>query len=105
MSGRERHRATLGAPDANAAALTKLYRDLGCTVADTHGVGFGFPDAVVGLVGVSELVEFKTVDGGFTPAQVTFNAEWRGALPIVVRTEEDVIAHVQSIRARMRRVA
>ena len=103
MTARAKHRAALGAPDANAAELMQVYRDLGCSVHDTHAVGFGFPDAVCGWVGVTELVEFKTADGDFTPPQRTFIRDWRGSKVRVVRTREDVCAHVTEVRRRVAR--
>ena len=101
MAARDKYRSALGAPDENAAELMKLYRDLGCTTVDTHALGFGFPDCVVGLVGATELVEFKTEDGDYTPPQRTFIAQWRGSPVRPVRTREDVMNHVQSVRQRI----
>lgn len=102
MTGRSAVRAAMGNRDANHIELTKLYEQLGCTVVDTHGVGFGFPDAVVGLVGVTELVEFKTEDGQPNTAQERFSRDWRGSRVRIVRSAADVLAHVSEVRRRVR---
>lgn len=95
-----RNPAAKGERDANHGELAQVYRSLGCSIVDTHELGFGFPDAVIGCVGVTELVEFKTADGVPTAAQVTFNRDWRGSRVRVVRCQADVVDHVQSIRQR-----
>lgn len=90
--------------DRNHGELVGLYRELGCYVADTSRVGFGFPDIVVGMAGApADLVEIKMEEGDFTSAQVIFHRDWRGRKPIVVRTREDVIAHVQRVRKQLHR--
>jgi hypothetical protein len=93
-----RNPAAKGAPDANHADVVGWYEDLGCSVVDTHGVGGGFPDTVIGIAGVTCLVEIKTETGILLPSQIRFQRDWRGSKVQVSRTLGDVIAHVQSVR-------
>jgi hypothetical protein len=95
-----RRPASQGRPDKNHAAIVEVYEALYCSVVDTHELGGGFPDLVVGIGGVTCLVEIKYEDGELLPSQKTFTASWRGSKVKVVRTEEDVIEHVRSVRMR-----
>lgn len=95
-----RNPAAQGRWDSNHAALSLVYEELYCSVVPTASIGFGFPDAVVGCMGRTELVEFKTEDGTPTPAQVTFHRDWRGSKVRTIRTRADVISHVQSMAKR-----
>lgn len=97
-----RNPAAQGRPDANHAEIVRQYETLFCSVRDTHAVGGGFPDLVVGIAGVTELVEIKTTDGELLPSQVTFNRDWRGRRVRVVRSVQDVIDHVIEIRGRFK---
>lgn len=98
-----RNAARLGERDANHSELSAVYEQCYCSVKDTSMVGGGFPDAVIGCAGRTELVEFKTADGTLTPPQQTFTRDWRGSSVRIVRTREDVIEHVQCIRERVAR--
>lgn len=97
-----RNPAALGRPDANHAEVTRWYEELFCTVHDTHAVGGGFPDIVVKCPTKRGpqvlLVEVKTADGTLRASQERFVREW-GSCVTVVRTREDVFAHVQRVRA------
>lgn len=95
-----RNPASQGKWDSNHAALSLVYEELYCSVVPTTGIGHGFPDAVVGIMGRTELVEFKTEDGELRPAQVTFHRDWRGSKVRTIRTRADVIAHVQEMAKR-----
>ena len=86
--------------DANHAEIVEAYERLFCSVFEADTVGFGFPDLVVGISGVTCLVEIKTPDGVLEATQERFIQEWRGQKVVIVRTEEQVIAHVNSIRKR-----
>jgi len=55
---------------------------------------------VVGIAGVTALVEIKTEDGELRSSQKLFCTTWRGARVEVVRTVDDVISHVSRIRSR-----
>lgn len=87
--------------DANHAEIVKTYELLHCGVIDTHGVGFGFPDILVHFGGYCAPVEIKTEDGDLSPSQTRFMRDWRGPAIEVVRTNDDVIAHVTRIRSRL----
>lgn len=94
--------ARLGAPDENQAEIIAAYEALGCSVHDTHEVGFGFPDLVVGMSTqdgrITELVECKSLTGRMEKSQERFARDWRGSPVVVVRTADDVAAHVQRVR-------
>jgi hypothetical protein len=83
--------------DANHFDVKGYYEQAGCRVADCAGAGGGVPDLFVACVGVTHAVEIKTADGRLEPSQVTFMATWSGQLR-VVRTLEEVIAHVKEMR-------
>jgi hypothetical protein len=102
VTGRSKMRAAMGSADANHAELAAIYRELHCDVFDTHGIGYGFPDSIIGIPGLNDWVEFKTYFGKFTPAQERFNRDWRGPKPVVIRTRDDVIAHVTWMRTCQR---
>jgi hypothetical protein len=99
-----RNPAAQGRPDANHADVVKWYQDCFCSVVDTHKLGFGFPDLVIGCAGLTELAEIKTEDGELLPSQRTFVKSWRGSKVTVIRTQDDVIAHVQRMRAKQARI-
>lgn len=90
-----------GRRDANHQEVKDTFTALGCSVADTADVGGGFPDLVVGIAGVTTLVEVKTLTGDHTPEQERFYAEWRGS-HYTVRSREQVIDLVQSVRKGIR---
>lgn len=89
--------------DDNQAELVKLYRQLGCSVlvlSRTESV-----DALVGLLDVNDLVEIK--DGSKPPserklsdAEKEFQGSWKGRGVVNVKSAEEVIAHVESIRGK-----
>ena len=72
-----------GRRDDNHAEIGNFYRSIpGCEVHDTGDVGGGFPDYVIGFMGVIHLVEVK--DGKkppskrkLTPDEKKFHARWR----------------------------
>jgi hypothetical protein len=94
-----------GNRDANHNDVVKWYRDLGCSVAETHDAGLGVPDLFVGCVGVCDPVEVKTEEGKLRPSQETFIANWRGARVWIVRSHAEVVEHVGDMRARVRKRA
>lgn len=95
-----RNPASQGRPDANHAEIVKCYKDLYCSVFETHHVGFGFPDLIVGIGGITDLVEIKNEDGKLRASQELFIKTWRGSKVQLVRTEQDVIDHVRRVRSR-----
>lgn len=90
-----------GRRDANHQEVKDTFLGLGCSVADTADVGGGFPDLVVGIAGVTTLVEVKTLDGSHTPEQERFYAEWRGS-HYTVRSRDQAIDLVQSVRGKLK---
>ena len=88
--------------DANQPEIFKAYEDLGFSVHSTAAMGKGFPDLVVGIHGITDLVEVK--DGSkipsarkLTPDQVTFFNNWKGSVR-VVNNVEDVAKHHKELR-------
>jgi len=84
--------------DANHSSIQQAYIDMGCSVFDASKVGDGFPDLVVGIAGVTYLVEIKAEKGKLRKSQTDFNDAWRGGKPTIVRSVEDVILHVAACR-------
>lgn len=89
--------------DGNHNALCDVYVELGCSVADTSALGAGFPDAVIGAAGITDLVEFKTATGQLELSQETFIAKWRGSRVWVIADRDSVITHVADMRKRARK--
>ena len=96
-----RNPAAQGRPDANHAELVAVYESLHCGVWDTHTLGFGFPDILVHFSGYCAPVEIKTADGELNEAQKRFIRDWKGPKVEVVRSVDDVIAHVTRVRKRL----
>jgi len=94
--------ARRGHHDGNHGEIAQVLEDLGCTVADTSAVGFGFPDIVLGLIGQTHLVEVKDSDGRLSASQQRFLRDWRGGRIVVVQTVAEAIEHVQAIRRAAR---
>ena len=85
--------------DANHQEIKRAFEALGCSVLDLYAVGGGCPDLLIGRLGVNVLVEVKTEAGDYTPAQLEFNATWRGRRE-TVRNLSDVEAVVKSMREK-----
>ena len=88
--------------DDNQAEIVKAYRELGFSVVSAAAMGKGFPDLVVGVYGVTDLVEVK--DGSKPPSkrkltddQIGFFRDWQGAVR-VVNSVDDVIKHYEERR-------
>ncbi|AHX16192.1 hypothetical protein CH75_06405 [Dyella jiangningensis] len=90
--------------DANHDELVSLFERLGCTVAQMHACGVtGFPDVVVGSIGRSWLVEFKSPESrygraGLNDNQSAFARDWRGGRVYVATNADDVIELVKHWR-------
>jgi hypothetical protein len=75
--------------DRNHAEIMQVLRKIpGVSVFSTHAVGKGFPDLVVGYMGMNYLLEVK--DGEKPPSQrkltadeVRFHNSWMGQIAIV----------------------
>jgi hypothetical protein len=74
--------------DANANEIVSALRSAGATV---RFISFDFglagcPDALVGFLGATYLLELKIKRGRLSEAQKKFHAEWQGAPIHVVRS-------------------
>jgi hypothetical protein len=90
--------------DDNHDEIVAQFEQLGCSVEETVCTGLpGFPDLMVGCIGVNHLVEVKNPDTaygrqGLNSNQHQFNARWRGERMWQATTRDDVIALVQAWR-------
>jgi hypothetical protein len=80
------------AVDRNQAEIVRALRRVGASVEDTHAVGRGFVDLVVGFRGANYLLEVK--DGGkrpseraLTPDEIRWHALWCGQRAVVLSAE------------------
>lgn len=95
--------------DSNHGDLVRAFERLGCTVADLSHAGLpGWPDVVVGCIGLNHLVEFKdlrTAYGrqGLNENQQAFSREWRGGQVYVVTSELEAEALVTNWRRSLKR--
>lgn len=89
--------------DANHNDIAGHYKKLGCSVEELARLGYKI-DLLVGLVGVTDLVEVKTEDGTPTKTQSEFNKTWRGRPVVTVRTLDDVVEHVNRVRRERRQL-
>ena len=83
--------------DDNHDVIVKAFQQLGCSVEETVCTGLpGFPDLLVGCIGINHLVEIKNPETpygrkGLNENQHAFNARWRGERMGSVSTYQDVI--------------
>jgi hypothetical protein len=95
-----------GSRDGNHEEIKAAFLALGCTVADTALAGIpGFPDLVVGCIGVNHLVEIKNTATGYgkrglSKGQIDFNDAWRGECAALVHTADDAASLVGMWRIR-----
>lgn len=82
--------------DANQAEITAALIKIGCDVADTHALGDGFGDIVVGVRGKNLIFEIK--DGAkspsrrkLTPAESKFSRTWRGQWAVISSVDEAIL--------------
>lgn len=88
--------------DANHDAIVSALRAAGISVHDTHTVGGGFPDLVVGCRGITTMLEVKMPMETLEPHQRDWHAAWRGSPVLIARTIEEAIAVVhESTRRRV----
>ncbi|UHQ21910.1 hypothetical protein LVB77_14675 [Lysobacter sp. 5GHs7-4] len=91
--------------DANHDEIVEHFELLGCSVAELHNAGLpGWPDTVVGCIGVNHLVEIKnpaTAYGrrGLNPNQQHFSRDWRGEKVWAVCSTDEATALVQNWRS------
>ena len=98
-----RNPARQGRTDENHSQVRAWYEELYCSVVDTHTLGGGFGDLIIGIAGRTEIVEVKTEHGHREASQIRFSRDWRGSPVVVVTTHADVLNHVQNVRERVSR--
>jgi Holliday junction resolvase len=84
--------------DNNQSQIVDVLRKCGASVFSLHAVGKGMADLLVGINGITYLVEIKSRDGVFTPAQKVFYSEWRGSPVVVLRSVGAAVDWVNSIK-------
>lgn len=103
-----RFAAARGKRDANHRDIVEALTRAGCSVMDTGGVGHGFPDVVVGVRGMTYLLEIKREWGkaGVTRTaratrerQEAFRASWRGHPVQVVTSPESALRAVGVLKS------
>jgi len=88
--------------DATHGEVAKTLEAFGFSVLDMSAVGGGMSDLLVGLWGVTDLIEVKSdAKATYTPAQLELRARWRGS-PIV-RLENRAQAEEWARRTRASR--
>ena len=75
--------------DANQGEIVAALRAMGWAVADTSGVGRGFPDLCASKAGETVLIEVKARTGKLRQSQVDFMRDWKGRV-VVARSVDDV---------------
>jgi len=90
--------------DTTHAPIRDALRRIGATVLDTHAMGEGFPDLVVGYRKRTTLIECKwrrpTREGGShgeSQLQRELRESWRGADWIVVDSPDEALRHVAGV--------
>jgi hypothetical protein len=91
--------------DANHAQAAKWYEELMCLVFDTHKLA-RFVDLIVRIPtragGIVQLVEVKTEGGASKPHQDRLALDWGCNCLILVRTQRDVMEHVERVQGRFK---
>lgn len=79
--------------DATQEEIVICLRLVGASVQLLHIVGQGCPDAIIGYLGRTYLVEFKADEKSrYTPDQLTWRQEWKGAPPLRFNSVSDALA-------------
>lgn len=88
--------------DTNHRAIVVAMRQMGASVLDTHDLGKGAPDVIVGACGINVLVEIK--NGDLPPSKQTltedeqiFHDSWRGQI-VIIRSVAEAIHFINGIR-------
>lgn len=92
--------------DGNHASIMRAFRACGATVSAIESAEAGVPDLVVGIYGLTELVEVK--DGSkaksaqqLSDAQVKWHTSWKGRPVRVVRSVDEAVELVSRMRGAM----
>lgn len=90
--------------DANQVEIVKALKNAGYSVHDTHALGGGFPDIIVGCGGrVNILMEIKTEKGELNKKEKEFFSTWLGPV-YIVRSPEDALL-IMNVQMLCRRIA
>ena len=90
--------------DANHGDVVEVLKAFGFSVYDAAHAGRDFPDLVVGLDGMTDLVEIKAgVKAKLTDGQKDFAATWRGAPVVVLHSRAEAIEWATRTRHERRR--
>jgi hypothetical protein len=91
--------------DENHNEITEYLQSLGWSVHDTSGLGYGFPDALVGKPEFCCVVEIK--DGNKSPSErkltakeQAFKDNWTGPYVLAV-SPEDAAAQLDALYAKV----
>lgn len=84
--------------DDTQGDIVDALRKGGASVQILSAVGKGCPDLLVGAAFRNWLVEVKSEGGELTDDQVTFVTEWRGQPVAIIRSAEEAIAWLNSVR-------
>lgn len=79
--------------DDNQKQIVSELRQLGASVAVTSAVGKGFPDLIVGFLGVTYLVEVKQKgsEKRLSKEQIDFHETWRGNPVLIITSTDDFL--------------
>jgi hypothetical protein len=103
-----------GHKDANHDTIVGELRQLGATVLETHALGDGAPDLVVGYQGLTALVELKSADRILGRQHVTvakkrerlarqtaYLAAWAGGLAFIAESTDQVLEAFAAASVRL----
>ena len=100
-SGTKRHHR-----DMTHKPITSILETFGWKMTDTSAVGPlvpGFPDAVGGQGGITDMFQFKTGNEPLSPAEDRFHREWRGRPIVILRSTTEAEAWARRERHERRR--
>jgi hypothetical protein len=90
--------------DATHAEIAEALESFGWSVWDTSKFGNDFPDMVIGLGGVTDLVEAKSGERArFSEGQKEFAEKWRGAKVVNLPSKQAAIEWATRTRHERRR--
>jgi hypothetical protein len=76
--------------DGNQPEIIAQLRAIGATVIDTHNLGHGAPDILVGWHGKNYLFEIKMPGGQITPDEKEFAQYWKGQSTLIRNAEQAI---------------
>ena len=99
-SAKQHHRDTTHKP------ITRILELFGWKMHDTSAVGRlvpGFPDAVGGQGGITDMFQFKTGEEPLSDPEETFHRAWRGRPIVILRSEVEAESWARRERHERRR--